>query len=65
MFVEDVVDAFVGAINLIEKIGKEIITIEIGSGKSVSLRDFARVIERLASRKSRINWGSLAYRKKI
>ena len=63
VFVEDVVDAFIRTIDFMEKIDKDFITLEIGSGKSISLRNFAAIVEDLASKKSWINWGSLAYRK--
>ncbi len=63
IFVDDVVDAYVKAIGLIEGMDKDFISLEIGRGESISLRDFAGIIENLTSKKSRINWRALPYRK--
>lgn len=63
IFVDDVVDAYVKAISLIEGMDKDFIALGIGSGESISLRDFAEIVEGLTLKKARINWGSLPYRK--
>ena len=63
IFVDDVVDAYVKAIGLIEGMDKDFIAFGIGSGESISLRDFAEIVEELTLKEARINWGSLPYRK--
>jgi nucleoside-diphosphate-sugar epimerase len=63
IFVEDVIDGFLGAIDLIGKMDKDFFTLEIGMGRAISIRDFSNIVERLTNRRARINWGSLPYRK--
>lgn len=63
IFVEDVVDAYIKAIGLIEGMNKDFITLGIGSGESISLKDFANIVKDLTSKDSTINWGALPYRK--
>ena len=63
IFVEDVVEAFVRAIELIDKVEEDFVTLDIGSGKSVSIRAFSDIAERVSSKKGRVKWGSVAYRK--
>lgn len=63
IFVEDVVDAFVKAVDFIRKMNKDCISIEIGSGESMSFKKLADILEKLTSKKSIINWGAIDYRK--
>jgi len=63
IFVDDVVDAYIKSIGLIEGMDKDFVTLGIGSGESISLKDFAGIIEDLTSKDSTINWGALPYRK--
>ena len=63
VFVEDVVDAYLGAISLMERMDEGFVSVEIGSGESTTLREFAGIVEELASRKADVNWGALPYRK--
>jgi len=63
IFVDDVVDAFVKSIAFIEKMPEHYVNIGIGTGDSISFRDFVSVLERITSKKALINWGALDYRK--
>ncbi len=63
IFVDDVVDAYVKAIGLIEGMDRDFISLEIGSGESISLKDFAGIVRDLTTKDSCINWAALPYRK--
>ncbi len=63
IFVEDIVSAYVKAIDLIDNMDNDFLTFEIGSGKSITLKEVASILEKLCSKKANINWGALGYRK--
>jgi nucleoside-diphosphate-sugar epimerase len=64
IYVEDVVYAYVKAIELIvRRTDVEFLTFSIGTGMAVTLKEFAAVVERVSSRKGNIIWGSVPYKK--
>ena len=63
IYVQDVVDVYLKVLDRLENIGDEMIEFEIGTGESVSLKDFLGKIEEKIGKKANIKWGEIPYRK--
>jgi nucleoside-diphosphate-sugar epimerase len=63
IYVQDVADAYIKALELIKEIDNKYLTFTIGSGESISLKEFAETVARLSGKRAKINWGTLDYRK--
>lgn len=62
VYVDDVVDAYVQALRYLSNAKENFIEFEIGTGISVSLREFAALVEEISSRRGNIAWGAIPYR---
>ena len=63
VYVQDIVDAYLKVLNNLGKINEEFIEFEIGTGKSISLRDLLSKIEEVINKKANIKWGAIPYKK--
>lgn len=63
IYVKDVVDAYLKVLDNLENLNKNFIEFEFGTGKSISLRDFANKIEEEINKKANIKWGVIPYKK--
>ena len=61
--VQDVVDAYLKVLDNLENFNEEFTEFEIGTGKSISLKDFVSKIEEEIGKRANINWGAVPYRK--
>ena len=62
IYVKDVVNAYKIIINSICKIGAKKSEYELGSGNSISIRDFVKLIKKISKSKSNLNFGKLKLR---
>lgn len=63
IYVKDVVNAYLRALDALESITENLSEFEIGTGKSISLREFVDTVEKIAGCEIKVNWGALPYRK--
>jgi nucleoside-diphosphate-sugar epimerase len=63
IYISDVVSAYIKLINVIDKFESGYWEFHIGSGKSISLKEFASVVEKVSGKKAKVRWGVLPYRK--
>lgn len=63
IYVKDVVNAYIKVLSSLEKFIYEFIEFEIGTGNSISLRDFVSEIEEEVNKKANIKWGKISYSK--
>lgn len=61
--VQDVVDAYLKVLDNLENFNEDFMEFEIGTGKSISLKDFVSKIEEEIGKRANINWGAVPYRK--
>jgi CDP-paratose synthetase len=60
--IEDVVSAYMTLLNNIDNFGGALMEFDIGSGTSVSIREFVELVKRVANSSTRLNFGALPYR---
>ena len=63
IYVQDVVDAYLKVLDNLENFNEEFMEFEIGTGKSISLKDFVSKIEEEIGKRANIKWGAVPYRK--
>ena len=63
IYIQDVVNAYIKVLNNLEKVNNEFIEFEIGTGNSISLREFVKDIEKEINKKANIKWGIIPYKK--
>lgn len=63
IYVQDVAEAFLKVLDNLKNFNEEFIEFEIGTGNSVTLRDFVNKIEEEINKKANIKWGAIPYRK--
>jgi len=63
IYVQDVVNAYLKVLDNLRNLDEEFIEFEIGTGNSVTLRDFVSKIEEEINKKANIKWGEIPYRK--
>lgn len=63
IYVKDVVDAYLKVLDNLRNLDEEFIEFEIGTGKSISLRNFVSKIKEEINEKANIKWGAIPYRK--
>ena len=63
IYVHDVVDAYLKVLDNLGNLNDNFIEYEIGTGKSVTLRDFVSKIEEEINKKANIKWGAIPYKK--
>ncbi|MBU2510658.1 NAD-dependent epimerase/dehydratase family protein [bacterium] len=63
IYVQDAADAYIKAMELVKQMDNQFFSLAIGSGESISLKEFAETVARLSSKRTRINWGALDFRK--
>lgn len=63
IYVQDVVYAYLKVIESLKNLYEEFIELEIGTGKSISLRDLIKKIEEEINKKANIKWGGIPNRK--
>lgn len=61
--VQDVVDAYLKVLDNLENFNEDFMEFEIGTGKSISLKDFVSKIEEEIGKRANIKWGAVPYRK--
>ena len=63
IYIDDVVHAFITIIKNIEKLKKGFLKYEIGTGKSVKLKNFVKLVKSIAQNKdTKLNFGAIPYR---
>ncbi len=60
---DDVVDAYASAVASIVEMEEDYISIDIGSGQSISLKAFASLVADFSTIDMKINWGARPYKK--
>lgn len=63
IYVKDVTNAYIAVLDSVKNFKENYIEFNIGTGKSISLRDFIKVVEKITEKKAKIKWGALPYRK--
>jgi len=64
IYIDDVVDAFLVILSCLDKMQKGFHNFEIGTDKQMEIRQFVRLVKRLArNRDTKLNFGALPYRK--
>lgn len=62
IYVADVVNAYLKVLKNLESLKEKFLEFNIGTGESISFRDFVRRIEQIIGVKANIKWGALPYR---
>jgi len=63
IYIDDVVDAFITITKNIEKLRKGFLRYEIGTGKSIKLKDFVKLVKSIArNTETALNFGVIPYR---
>jgi len=63
VYVEDVVNAYLRVLDNLESLDEKFIEFDIGTGKSISLKNCVSKIEKTIGEKANIEWGVIPYRK--
>jgi nucleoside-diphosphate-sugar epimerase len=63
IYVNDVIDAYLKVLDNLGNLNNNFTEFEIGTGNSVTLRDFVNKIEEEINKKANIKWGAIPYRK--
>jgi len=63
IYVRDVVNAYLKALDNLKSFNKGFVEFNIGTGQSISLRDFVNRVEKIIGKKANIKWGAIPYRK--
>lgn len=65
IYVYDVVDAYLNALDNLGNLNDNFLEFEIGTGNSISLRDLLNKIEEIINKKANVNikWGAIPYKK--
>jgi len=63
IYVEDVADVYLNVLDNLRNLNEEFIEFEIGTGNSISIRDFVSKMEEEINEKANIKWGAIPYRK--
>jgi len=62
IYIDDVVSAYVILLENAHSFGSSFLEFEVGSGKSVTIREFVETVHRLAASKTHLDFGALPYR---
>ena len=63
VYVKDVVNAYLKVLDNLGNFNNDFMEFEIGTGKSIYLRDFVNEIEEEFNKKANIKWGAISYKK--
>ncbi|MBU2541473.1 MAG: NAD-dependent epimerase/dehydratase family protein [Candidatus Omnitrophica bacterium] len=63
IYVKDIVKAYLKVLGNMRNFKEKFIEFSIGTGQSISLREFISLIEKAADRGANINWGVIPYKK--
>jgi nucleoside-diphosphate-sugar epimerase len=63
IYIKDIVGAYIKALEGLKSLKAEFINLNIGTGKSISLKEFIALAEEISGKKADINWGKLNYKK--
>jgi len=63
IYVKDVVGGYLAVLDNIVNFGENYIELNIGTGQSVSLKDFVKIVEKVAGKRANVQWGAVPYRK--
>lgn len=63
IYIKDIVKAYTKALEGLKNLKYEFININIGTGKSISLKEFIALVEEISGKRADINWGGLDYKK--
>lgn len=62
IYIDDVVSAYMTLLDNIDNSDKALMQFDIGSGRSVSIRDFVESVKRITDSTTRLDFGALPYR---
>lgn len=62
IYIDDVVSAYVVLLEKLDEVDDFFIDIELGSGKSVSIRHFVEMIHQITESKTKLDFGAIPYR---
>ena len=62
IYIDDVVSAYLVLLKKIDSINDQFVEFDVGSGKSVSIKDFVETVHRLTASKTQLAFGALPYR---
>lgn len=63
IYVKDVVSAYLAVLDNIVNFSENYMEFNIGTGQSVSLKDFAKIVEKITDKRATVEWGAIVYRK--
>jgi len=63
IYVGDVVDAYIKVLENLGNFDNNFVEFQVGTGKSMPLKEFVDVVEKVVNKKAKIVWGALPYRK--
>jgi nucleoside-diphosphate-sugar epimerase len=63
IYIKDVVNAYLAVLDNLLNFSGNYMEFNIGTGRSVSLKDFVRIVERISSKMADAKWGTVPYRK--
>lgn len=63
IYIDDVVSAYILLLEKLDSFNETFTGLDVGSGHSVSIREFVETVHRLTSSKTRLDFGALPYRK--
>lgn len=63
IYVKDVVSAYLAVLDNIVNFNENYMEFNIGTGQSVSLKDFVKIVEKITGKRANVKWGAIVYRK--
>jgi len=63
IYVKDVVNAYLAVLDNIVNFNENYMEFNIGTGQSVSLKDFVKIVEKITGKRANVKWGAIVYRK--
>lgn len=63
VYVKDVVNAYLVVLDNIVNFSENYMEFNIGTGQSVSLKDFVNIVEKISGKRANVQWGAMPYRK--
>lgn len=63
IYVKDVVNAYLKVLDNLKNLNEKFAEFSIGTGESISLKNFVNKIEKVIGQKAHVEWGAIPYRK--
>lgn len=63
VYISDLVNAYLKVLDNLENLNEKFIEFSVGTGQSITLKNFINKIEKIIGEKANIKWGAIPYRK--